>query len=272
MLGRLAGAALGRRARTARRNLEICFPELDHDEITALSRRHFAALGACFGETAVAWFTPPERLRALREVHGIEHLDAALARGRGVLLCTGHFTPLELSGPLVHSLAPRFTFMYSRRRNALLDEFQARGRARMAQASFAKDDVRGLLRSLRENSVVWYAADQVDDSSHAALVSFFGEPAMTNTAISRIARISGAAVVPFSYRRRKDDTGYVLTFHAPLEDFPSADPIADTRRLVRRLEQAIRRAPEQYMWTHKRFRGRPYPLPDVYAQASPRSG
>lgn len=265
-IGRLAGGVLRRRAHTARRNLEICFPELSRTEIASLLRRHFEALGACLAETAVAWFTPVERLHAMREVDGREHLDAALAEGRGVLLYTAHFTALELTGPLLAALVPRFTFMFSRRRNALLDKMQARGRARVADRSFPKDDVRAMLRSLRENSVVWYAADQADDSSHAALMPFFGEPAMTSTAISRLARMSGAVVVPFFYRRRSDDTGYVLTFHAPLDGFPSPDPVADTRRLVELLEQAIRRAPDQYMWTLKKFRGRPAPWADAYAE------
>ena len=97
----------------------------------------------------------------------------------------------------------------------------------------------------------------------------YGEPAMTNTAIGRLARLSGACVLPFSYRRRADDSGYVLCFHPPLDGFPSGDEAEDTRRLVAFLEEAIRSCPEQYLWIHKKFKGRPAPLPDVYAQPRP---
>lgn len=267
LLGRLAGRFfLARRARVVRRNLELCFPELAADEVDDLVRRHFEALAACIGEAAAAWFGPHDRLRAMLEVEGCKHLDAAIAEGRGVLLYTGHFTPLEITGPLLAGLTDRFAFVFNSRRNRVLDAIQWRGRARAASRFFPKDDARALLRGLRRNAVVWYAADEADTSSHGALVPFFGVPAMTNTAVSRIARLSGARVLPFSFRRRADDAGYVLAFEPPLASFPSCDAVADTRRLVERLELAIRRAPEQYMWAQKKFRGRPPPLRDVYAQ------
>ena len=88
---------------------------------------------------------------------------------------------------------------------------------------------------------------------------------MTNTALSRIARISGAVVLPYLPRRLPDDSGYRLSFDPPFEDFPSDDEIADTRRLVAWLEEAVRKCPEQYWWVHKRFKSRPAPYPDVYA-------
>ncbi len=265
-IGRAAGALLAPRARTARRNLELCFPELDADGIDDLLRRHYEALGACLAETALAWFASPEQLRSMLDVEGIEHLQRALAQGKGVLLYTGHFTPLELSGPLLAAVTPQLAFMFSPRNNALLDEIQARGRARITKVGFASSNVRALLRNLRRNAVIWYAADQYFRGRNAQPVRFFHEAAMTNTAISRLARVSGAVVLPFSYRRSGDDSRYVLRFEAPLPGFPSHDEAADTRRLVERLEAAIRLAPEQYLWGHKRYRGRPPPLPDLYAQ------
>lgn len=268
-LGRLAGVLFASRARVARRNLELCFPERSPEEIDALLRLHFEALGAGLGETALAWFAPREKLLGALEIDGREHVLAALAKGKGVLLYTGHFTSLEVTGPLLAEHVPRFTFMFSRRSNALLDEIQRRRRSRVAHASFPSDDVRGLISSLKQNNVVWYAADQYYGGPRAELVRFFHEPAMTNTAITRIARITGAAVVPFFYRRRPEDV-WSLSFQPPVEDFPGEDPRRDVRGLVKKLEQAIRRAPEQYMWGHKRFKNRPAPLPDVYtAPAAP---
>ena len=93
---------------------------------------------------------------------------------------------------------------------------------------------------------------------------FFGEPAVTNTATSRLAKISGATVLAYFFRRLDDDSGYVVSIAPPLNDFPSDDPAEDTRRMVGQLEDYIRLAPEQYVWTYRRFKGRPDSYPDIY--------
>jgi KDO2-lipid IV(A) lauroyltransferase len=266
-VGRVLGRIIKGPRRIARRNIELCFPGLSPNEVDDLLRRHFEALGACVGELGAAWFAPVDRLHPLFRVEGREHLQAALERGKGVILYTGHFTAFEICAPTLKTLMPRFAFMYSRRNNALLDEIQARGRLRCGHESFSSDNVRAMLRSLGRNAVVWYASDQVYLGPNSRLVPFFGEPAMTNVAISRLARLSGATVVPFSFCRLGDDSGYRMKFEAPLEGFPSDDPVEDTRRLVSRLEEFVRCCPEQYLWTHKRFKGRPAPLPDVYRRA-----
>jgi KDO2-lipid IV(A) lauroyltransferase len=154
--------------------------------------------------------------------------------------------------------------MFSRRSNELLDAFQRRGRTRISNEQIPSDDVRGLLRALRGNAVAWYAPDQA--YSGGELIPFFGEPAMTNVATSKIARLTGAALIPLSFRRVAG-ARYELRFHAPLAGFPSDDPVADTRRLVRILELAVRAAPEQYVWFHRRFRSRPYEQTDPYGRA-----
>jgi KDO2-lipid IV(A) lauroyltransferase len=270
-IGGLLARLLRGPARVVRRNLEICFPELDSESREDLARRHFESLGASIGELGSTWFGRHDRLQRLCRIEGLEHVQAALARGRGAILYSGHFTPLEICGPALKAALPRFAFMYSHRGNPLLDAMQLRGRARSAHESFDTDDVRALLRALRRNAAVWYAPDQAYAGRHSMLLPFFGEPAMTHTATSRIARMSGAAVVPLGYRRLPDDTGYVVELQPPLDDFPSEDIEADTRRLVALLEAMIRRAPEQYLWLHKKFRHRPAPLPDPYRRVAERA-
>jgi Kdo2-lipid IVA lauroyltransferase/acyltransferase len=266
--GRAASRLTRSRQRVARRNLELCFPDLGERAIEALLTRHLEALAICFGEMSFAWFASPERTRALFRVEGMEHLEAALARGKGVILYTAHFTPFEICAPVLKTLLPRYAFMYSRRRNALLQEIQRRKRERTGHESFARDNVRAMLRSLERNAAVWYAPDLAYHGRSSALIPFFGEPAMTNIATGKLARLSGASVVPFAYRRLADDSGYLLTFRAALDDFPTDDAVADTRRLVAILEEFIRACPEQYVWTHHRFGGRPEPLPDPYGRSA----
>ena len=260
--GRVLHRLASRQRRVVVRNLEICFPDLAPHEIAALARRHFESIGMSFAECARAWFASDRRLKSLFRIVGTEHLHRALARGKGVILYTGHFTTLELCGRPFKQLVPHFAVMFSHRSCELLEEVQRRGRERIAHQAIASDNVRSMLRALEANTVVWYAPDQA--YAYGRLVPFFGEPAMTNLATSKLARLSGAAIVPFSYRRLAG-ARYELEFHAPLDGIPSADVLADTQRLVHVLEESIRSCPDQYQWLHRRFNRRPATLPDLYA-------
>jgi Kdo2-lipid IVA lauroyltransferase/acyltransferase len=127
--------------------------------------------------------------------------------------------------------------------------------------------VRLLLKSLRHNEAVLYMPDQTYLGNQSALIPFFGEPAMTNIATSKIAEISGAPLLPYWFRRKADERSYEVEICAPLADFPTADPVADTRRLVALLEARIRETPEQYLWAYKKFKRRPESFGNVYADA-----
>jgi Kdo2-lipid IVA lauroyltransferase/acyltransferase len=265
-IGHIVGRLLRKRCHIVMCNLGICFPDHDEQELRRIALRHFENVGAGFAELAIAWFGPMEKLRPLFRVEGMRHVRAAFAEGKGVIFFSGHFTTLEICAPVLKSLVDSFAFMFRPRRNALLDELQARGRLRASHESFANTDIRAMLKSLRNNVGVWYAPDQAYRGTNARLLPFFGEPAMTNTATSRLARISGARVVPFFFCRLRDDSGYLLRFDSALEDFPSEDVEHDTRRLTDVLEGFIVDCPEQYIWMHRKFKGRPAEFPDVYAR------
>jgi KDO2-lipid IV(A) lauroyltransferase len=252
--------------RVVQRNLEICFPDLDSGAVETLAKRQFESLAMSIPECAAAWLgrrNVPSRF----EIVGVEHLNAAVARGKGTLLYTGHFTPLDICGAAFKELVPLYAAMVSQRSSPVLNELQRRGRVRNSHEIIASDSVRSLLKFLKRNGVVWYAPDLA--YREGALIPFFGEPAMTNTATSKIARMSGATVLPYQYRRI---TGarYEIHIYPPLDAFPSDDPVGDTRRLGAFLEQFIRDAPEQYQWIQKRFRWRPPEFPDPYAKRESR--
>ncbi len=261
-LGRALSFLLVRQKHTVRRNLEICFPALPEAERARLMRRHFENIAVCLAEMAIGWFGDQRRHAWLFDITGEEHLQAALAKRQGVILLSGHFTPIEICVPVVKTLVPLFAFMYRPRRNALLNELQNLGRKKAAHVTFANDDVRGMVRALRSNATVWYAPDQATRARSAELLPFFGEPAMTSTALSRVAKASGAAVVPFFFWRRRD--GYSLRFEPALADFPTSDVLADTTRVFGIIERFVRECPEQYMWNHRKFKGRAAHLPDAY--------
>ncbi len=268
-LGLLAYAVIAPRRRVADRNIAACLPELDARERRKLVRRHFRALGASLVEMAMGWFGNPDTVRSYIRIEGAEHLAAELARGRGVILFSAHFTTFEFFWPALKPLCTRLSGMYKEQRNPVMNKVMTKGRSRTYDALLEKTNVRGMLRELASNSVVWYASDQSYGGKGSALLPFFGVPAMTNTAIGRIARISGAAILPYFCRRLPDDSGYVMTIGAPLPNLPSGDDEQDVQRLTRLLEDYIRTCPEQYWWIHQRFKGRPPPYPDLYAKAAP---
>jgi len=262
--GRFLKLVLWESRRTARRNLEICFPKLTNTERARLLDQHFEALGSSLAEMALAWFAPIERLRTLVRVEGRENLERANKEGNGVILYAAHFTCLEIQVAMLEELSPGYCAMYRPQKNAMVDTMIRRGRHRAAKNLIPKNDVRALVRSLRNNATVVYLPDHIYVGSNSELLPFFGEPAVTNTATSKLARISGATVLAYFSRRLADDSGYVVTIAPPLSNFPSDDLIDDTRRLVAQLENHVRIAPEQYLWTYRRFKGRPPTYSDIY--------
>lgn len=266
-LGRCAAWIQRRRRVIVQRNLETCFPHLTPQQIETLRVQHFENIGAFVAELAISWFGDLRQFADRFCIEGREHLDAAVARKKGVLLFSGHFTTLEICVPMVKGLVPMFAFMFRQRSNPLLNELQRRGRRRAAHASVPNSDVRSLMRMLRKNATVWYASDQVRIGT-GVLLPFFGEPAMTSTAASRLARVTGVAVIPMFFCRLADDSGYLLRFHPPLDDFPTTDAAHDTARLTAILEDFVRECPAQYFWIHRKFKGRPRELRDVYGASA----
>lgn len=254
-----------REERVARRNIALCFGDLDAEAQRRLLDRHFEAVGMSFVEMGIGWFTPLERLLERVSVHGRENLEQALANGRGVLLVGGHFTPLEVGFAILEALTPRVRTMYRPQRNAMMDVMIRRGRHRFAKQQIPRDNVRALVRSLRDGYAVGYLPDQTYLGNQSELLPFFGEPAVTNTATSRLAALSGAAVLTYFFRRLPNGD-YRVDIGKPLADFPGESPARDAQRLFGLLEDYIRLAPEQYLWLYKKFKGRPAPYPDPYAR------
>jgi KDO2-lipid IV(A) lauroyltransferase len=272
-VGTALGAVLRRLpigfVKTARRNLELCFPELSPRARAQLLDRHFASLGIAVLEIPLAWWLSPARLARLVHIEGAEHLRAALARGRGVILLTAHFTPMEMAGRALVSVAP-VSFLYRPTKNEVLAYALRRFRCRYGGQGIPKDDIRAFITALKNNECVWYAPDQSYRKKGAEMVPLFGIPAATNTLTSRLARMTGATVLPYFLQRLPGTQGYRAVIHPPLENFPSDSPAADTERFNRLIEAQVRVAPEQYLWIHRRFKGLSQDYPDYYGQQAPR--
>ncbi|MDB6162734.1 MAG: lipid biosynthesis lauroyl acyltransferase [Xanthomonadaceae bacterium] len=266
-LGRLLRSMLRTRRDIAARNLTLCLPELDADAQRHLLSQHFAALGIGVFEFARAWWGSIAPLRRNLHLTGIEHLQAAHARGLGVIVVSGHFTTLEVCGRLLCDYVP-LAGMYRPYRQQAMEWAVRRGRARYAVAMFSKHDVRGAVRHLKRGGLLWYAPDQDPSRGDSVYVPFFGQPAHSLTSTHQLARMSGAAVVLFQHARR-DDGGYDLHLEPALQAFPSTDATQDTARIMAGIETMVRAAPAQYLWIHRRFKRRPEGAADPYSDASP---
>ncbi len=262
MLGTLLRLALPSRRAVVRANLAVCFPNHDTSWREALLRENFAALGIGVFEFARAWWGSIAPLRDTTRYIGVEHLQQALAQGRGAILISGHFMTLEICGRLLCEKIP-LAGMYRPHDTDAMEWAVKRGRLRYACAMFGRDELRPALRHLKQGGALWFAPDQDTLRGDNVFVPFFGEPARSLTSTHQLARMSGAAVFAF-FHRREPDGSYTLEVKPAFEDFPSSDATADTTRVMAAIEAMARAAPEQYLWLHKRFKRRPEGAPPIY--------
>src|ERR1700692_1858588 len=271
---RRVGATLGKLirrlplayVRIARRNIELCMPTLSARDQADLVDRHCQSLGMGLCETANTWWSSNGRVHRLADVQGLENLQAGLAKGRGAIMIGGHFTTIEIATRILGTVVP-LNVVYRPMKNAVLSHTMFTSFSRHG-TPIAYDDIRSMVRALKKNEAVWYAPDQSYRNKGAAMVDFFGIPAATTTATSRLARISGAAVLTYFPERLPGNAGYRVVIGPALEDFPGVDPIADVERFHALLEAQIRRVPEQYLWVHRRFKGLSADYPDYYGRDS----
>ena len=264
VMGWLAARLIGPERRgTARRNLELCFPELDEATRARLLELNLRDSGIMLVEFALAWMGSGSAIaRIPLTIEGLEHLEAAHAARRGVLLVGAHFSHLELCARLV-SQRIRIAGMYREHEDAAFEWAIKDARLHYASAMFTKDEIRQTVRWLKTGGTIWYAPDQDMRGKDVVFAPFFGIPAATITATHHLARLSGALVIPF-FHRRLDDGGYAIRLEQPLPDFPGDDAVADTARVNSCIERMVREAPTQYLWMHKRFKTRPPGEASVY--------
>lgn len=268
-MGRVMGRGLywfgGERRIIARRNLELAFPAMSEAQRTHLLKENFASMGIAFFEMAMSWWWARPRLAKLAKVEGLEHLRQAQAEGQGVILMALHFTTLEIGAALLGQLHT-IDGMYRQHDNVVFDFVQRRGRERHNQDATAveREDVRTMLKVLRAGRAIWYAPDQDYGRRQSIFVPLFGIPAATVTATTKFARLGRARVIPFTQERLADGSGYRLVIHPPLDNFPGESEEADCLRVNQWIEQAVTQCPEQYLWSHRRYKTRPLGEPKLY--------
>ena len=263
-IGRLGHRFVASRRAITRRNIELCFPDLDEEQRNAMALAHFEAVGASVIELGLGRWASDDELRKLTKIEGVEHILEHSDKGVGVLLLGAHFTATEVSGRIMRHLIPPYDVVYRKHRNPFVTRILSVNRERSARRAIEKSDLRGMVRSLRQGVPVWYAPDQSYSGKQSALLPFFGVPAMTNIATTTLAKLGKAVVVPF-FPRRLADGSYLVTILPAWENFPGESPSSDGLRYNEMLEGLVEQCPEQYYWIHKKFKNRPDHLPDAYA-------
>jgi KDO2-lipid IV(A) lauroyltransferase len=262
LLGKLIYQVSPKRRYIASVNLKICFPQLSEEAREQRLLAHFHSLGIGIVMIGFAWWAKDDKLRTLIEIEGLDHIKQSLDKGQGVILLSAHFTDLEITGRLLSLFQP-IAVMYRPHENPVIEWAFSRNRQMRFEAAIPRNDIRQVIRTLKRNLPVWYAPDQSFKGRNSTLAPFFGEPAGTNTATSRLGKISGADVILFSGFRKQDGSGYHLIIHPPLTNFPTDDLTQDATRINGLIEKAIGYAPEQYLWIHRRFKKRKV-IPDPY--------
>ncbi len=251
--------------RIASRNIELCFPELGLHERRLLLGRHFRSAGVAVLNLGVAWFSPAWRIRRVVTLRDERNLTAVLENGKNAILLAPHFIGLDIGGIRL-TLDRKMVSMYRKSRSPVLEYlFRRRGRFGGIMVMHLAG-LRPILRNMRDGLPFYYLPDQDIGERSSVFAPFFGIPAATVTALSRIAESTNAAVVPCTTRVLPYGRGCEVRFYPALDDFPGADPVEDARRMNREVEQLVREMPEQYMWSYRRFKTRPDNEPSLYSK------
>jgi KDO2-lipid IV(A) lauroyltransferase len=258
-IGNAVGAAafwlIPERRRVTRINLEKCFPQKSPSERERLARAHFRAFCRSFIERGILWWAPRERIERMVRIEGLEHLRAL--GGAPAILFAPHFVGLDAGGTRL-TCEVNLVSMYASQKDAKFSELLMRGRSRFGDQRMVsrQEGIRTTLAAMREGRPFYYLPDQDYGPRDALFVPFFGVSAATVPGLSRIARVAGAKVLPCVTRMRPGGDGYLLRIEPPWDNFPTADPLADTRRMNEYIERRVLEMPEQYLWMHKRFKTR----------------
>jgi Kdo2-lipid IVA lauroyltransferase/acyltransferase len=267
-LGRALGALLHafarRRRRIANRNVELCLPELGARERQAIVREHFRWLGRSIVERSLLWHASADRLRAMMTIEGDVHLAERTAGP--VMWLVPHFVALEVAAiaAQLHQQRPAAT-IYKSQSNPVFDAAMRAGRRRFADSLLLsrQDGAKPLIRAIKQEGRVFFNLPDMDFGlKDAAFVPFFGQPAATLLAPSRMARMLDMVVQPIV--AEMTPSGWHVRFEPAWTDWPSDDAQADALRMNRWIESQVRRMPAQYWWVHQRFKTRPEGMGSVY--------
>ncbi len=260
MLGKLFGPLVYRffpsRRKITQRNISACFPERSEREVEQLSIAHFQQMLIGVMTLSIAWWASERRLNRLVKVHDAEYLEECLKQGENIILLAPHFTNLEILGIWLFT-RHKMSAVYKPNRNQQVDDFICKRRSRFKGKLYKHTNMpKELIKDLRRGMPLFYLPDQ-DSGGWGVFAPFFGISTATFGSLGRIAKMSQAVVIPCIATFPRTGTRIEIMFEKPMQNFPTGNAVEDATSMNRIIEKLIDVAPEQYFWSHKRFKTRP---------------
>ena len=253
-IGKLLYPILTRFRKIAFVNISRCYPKKSLSEVEDLVKQNFEAIGISFFETANAYFGSNEKIQKLITIHNEHYLSDALNKKQNIILLSGHFMPLMLGGRallLKHTIAN----IYRPQNNKLFDEVMRKVFVNNGAIMIKTKDIRAMMKAIKGGLPIWYAPDQDLGEKNSIFAPFFNIQTATISATARLAKTQNTVIIPFLFIR--SSSGYTMNFEPPLNDYPSDDAVENASRTNQILQDQILKAPEQYLWIHRRFKTRP---------------
>jgi Kdo2-lipid IVA lauroyltransferase/acyltransferase len=261
VVGSIAWRLAKSRRRIALRNLALCFPSWNEADRVVVAKAHFKAFSRSFFDRFVLWYHSEQVVKNFVQVEGWEHFKAF--EGKPVILLAPHFLGMDAGGTRFQ-VESNVASMYAAQKNPVFDEVMTKGRSRFNQVTMLlrTDGIRPALRLIKQGTPFYFLPDMDLGEKDALFVPFFGVPAATVTSVARLAAATKAVVIPIVTTLTKD--GYLARFYPAWEAYPGDDIEAATLKMNQFIEQEVLKRPEQYLWTHKRFKTRPPGQPGLY--------
>ena len=266
-LGKFSRFFIKRRVSIIRRNLELCFPEKTNSEINDMVMDNLASLGIALFETGIAWFWSDRRISKLYSISGLSNFTDANKKNAGILLIGTHAMLLELGGRIMGLSLP-VNAMYRPHNNKAMEYIQTKARCRSGKGMIDRKNLRFMVNELKKGQAIWFAPDQDFGVKGTVFVPFFAvENVSTSKGAVILASLSGSPSLTVSLVRNDNkaaDKHYSLIIGPEIEGFPSGNERDDVHKMNKIIEAEIMRAPDQYLWAHRRFKTRPKGEPGVY--------
>lgn len=258
LVGWLLWVIPNRLRRTTRGNLERCYSDLAPEGRRSIARASLIETGKTVAEVGWVWFSSTERLLGrIESVEGEGHVRRALETGRGTLVLVPHLGNWEILSRYLQ-VNTRVLALYRPPRIAEMDAFIRQARERFGAELVPADrtGMRRIVEALNKGDGLGVLPDQEPLKQHGVFAPFFGVPALTMTLVARLTRKYGAVTV-FGYCERTARGGFRLRFQPSPDDLDSEDLVKAATQLNYGVEECVRRCPEQYIWSYRRFRTRP---------------